>query len=129
MSRPANQINPSKGLYIKLGRSGSWEKECLECGILRFGYRETLFDAAVRGNWQTARRVSLEARGDEGTATRDVIQIRHFFEASQETTWITFYGGLLWWCFAKLGTKRHQDGKGSYRKTVSGWRNTDIHSG
>jgi hypothetical protein len=49
MSRPAKQINPSKGLYIKLGRSGSWEKECLECGILRFGHRETPFDAAVRG--------------------------------------------------------------------------------
>jgi hypothetical protein len=38
-------------------------------------------------------------RQDAGTATRDVIQIRHLFEA---------------------------DGKGSYRKTVEGWHSADI---
>ena len=82
MSNPAKGISPSKGLYIKLGRSGIWEKECLENGILRFGYKETPFDAAVSGYWETVRKVWLDARKDEGTATRDVIQIRHFFESN-----------------------------------------------
>jgi hypothetical protein len=118
-------INPSKGLYIKLGRSGSWEKECIETGILRFGYRETPFDAAVSGEWETVRKVWLDVRKDEGAATRDVVQIRHFFEAGEDTLWITFYGGLLWWCFARSGVKLHQDGKGSYRETVNGWNNSD----
>ena len=85
MSNPAKGISPSKGLYIKLGRSGIWEKECLENGILRFGYKETPFDAAVSGDWETVRKVWLDARKDEGTATRDVIQIRHFFEATADT--------------------------------------------
>jgi hypothetical protein len=129
MSKPAPKINPSKGLFIKLGRSGSWEKECLENGILRFGYKETPFDAAASGNWEAVRKVWLGYRKDEGTATRDVIQIRHFFEASQDMLWITFYGGFLWWCFAKPGVKQHQDGKGSYRTTVAGWKNTDILGG
>jgi hypothetical protein len=119
------QINPSKGLYIKLVRSGSWEKECIETGILRFGYRETPFDAAVSGEWETVRKIWLDVRKDEGAATRDVIQIRHFFEAGEDTLWITFYGGLLWWCFARSGVKLHQDGKGSYRETVDGWNNSD----
>jgi hypothetical protein len=120
-------INPSKGLYIKLGRSGSWEKECLENGILRFGYKETPFDSAVSGDWDAVRKVWLDLREDQGTATRDVIQIRHFFEAGDDTLWITFCGGFLWWCFAKPSVKLHQDGKGSYRNTVGGWNNTDIH--
>src|SRR5260370_28415024 len=70
MSKPNIKINPSKGLYIKLGRSGIWEKECLDSGILRFGYTETPFDAAVSGDWETVRKVWLDRRQDEGTATR-----------------------------------------------------------
>jgi hypothetical protein len=103
-----------------------WEKECLETGILRFGYKETPFAAAVSGDWDTVRKVWLAIREDEGTATRDVTQIRNFFEAAENVLWVTFYGSLLWWCFAKPGVKQHQDGQGSYRETVDGWRSTDI---
>jgi hypothetical protein len=126
MPGPYKSITASNALFIKLGRSGSWEKECLEKGILRFGYKETPFDAALAGDWKTVRRFWLEAREDEGTATRDVIQIRHFFAAGDETLWITFSGGFLWWAFAKPGVKQHRDRKGSYRETVDGWHNKDV---
>ena len=53
-------MNPSKGLYIKLGESGRWEKECLEHGILRFGYRQTPFEAAASGDWEKVRTVWLD---------------------------------------------------------------------
>ena len=80
MSNPAKGISPSKGLYIKLGRSGIWEKECLENGILRFGYKETPFDAAVSGDWETVRKVWLDAgrtRGQrQGTLFRSVISLK-----------------------------------------------------
>jgi hypothetical protein len=126
MSKLVAKMNPSKGLYIKLGESGRWEKECLEHGILRFGYRQTPFEAAASGDWEKVRTVWLDKRKDEGAATRDVNQIRNFFEAGEDTLWITFNGGFLWWCFAKPGVKQHQDEEGSYRKTVDGWHNTDI---
>jgi hypothetical protein len=129
MSKPAAKIEPSRAPYIKLGRSGSWEKECLENGILRFGYKETPFDAAVSGDWKTVHKHWLATRDDPGVATRDVNQIRYYFEAGEDTLWITFYDGRLWWCFAKAGVKQHQDGKGSYRDTVSGWHDTDIKGG
>lgn len=120
------EIRPSKALFIKLGRSGSWEQECLRRGILRFGYKETPFDAAASGDWEGVRRFWLKERGDEGVATRDVIQIRHFFAADDRAVWITFSGGVLWWCFAKPGVRKHEDGKGTYRETVDGWHNTDV---
>ena len=126
MPKPAAKIEPSRALYIKLGRSGTWEKECLENGILRFGYKETPFDAAVLGDWKTVHKHWLATREDPGAATRDVNQIRHYFEAGEDTLWITFSGGGLWWCFAKAGVKQHEDGEGSYRDTVSGWHDTDI---
>jgi hypothetical protein len=126
MAKHPATIKPPNALYIKLGRSGSWEKECIDKGILRFGYNETPFAAAVAGDWETVRQTWLALRKDAGTATRDVIQIRHFFEAVPETLWITFYGGLLWWCFAKPGVKKHADGKGSYRETVDGWHSADT---
>lgn len=126
MSNPPAKIEPSKALYIKLGRSGSWERECLENGILRFGYKETPFDAAVSGDWKTVHKTWLAKRDDPGVATRDVSQIRYYFEAGEDTLWITFHDGRLWWCFARAGVRQHQDGKGSYRETVSGWHDTDI---
>jgi hypothetical protein len=127
MPPSAQTINPAKGLYIKLGTSGRWEKECIDSGVLRFGYRETPFEAAVSGDWEAVRKVWLANRkNNEGVATSDVTQIRYFFEADEDTLWITFYGGFLWWCFAKAGVKIHKDGKGTYRETVDRWHNTDI---
>lgn len=129
MSEQRRRIEPTRALYIKLGHSGSWEKECLKNGILRFGYRETPFNAAVSGDWKSVYKFWSDWREDKGTAKRDVNQIRNYFEADKDTLWITFYDNLLWWCFAKEGVQQHPDGKGSYRETVDGWRNTDIYGG
>ena len=86
MPPSAQTINPAKGLYIKLGTSGSWEKESIDSGILRFGYRETPFEAAVSGDWEAVRKVWLANRkNNEGVATSDVTQIRYFFEADVDT--------------------------------------------
>ncbi len=126
MSAHTGLINPSKGLYIKLGTAGKWEKECLNGGTLRFGYGETPFEAATKGDWETVKKVWLEFRHDEGAATRDVIQIRNFFEADENTLWVTFQGGLLHWCFARPGVWVHESGDGSFRKTVDGWHSDDT---
>lgn len=126
MPKSQKAIAPARALYIKLGRAGSWENECLKNGILRFGYNETPFEAAQSGDWDTVWKAWKDMRGDAGTATRDLKQIQHFFEDGDDTIWITLSGGLLWWCFAKPGVQRHLDGKGSYRECVDGWRCTDI---
>ncbi len=120
------EIKAARALYIKLGWSGSWEKESLEDGIIRFGYKETDMCAALSGDWDVIHSFWASFRGDVGTATRDVTQIRNFFEATEEDLWITFSGGYLWWCFAKGLAEEHQDGHGRYRRTVNGWHNEDV---
>lgn len=120
------EISPLRALYIKLGKSGSWEDECIQKGIIRFGYKETPFESAISGDWDSVKDFWLSVRTTAGAATRDVNQIRNYFEADETVLWITFYAGRLWWCFAKTGVKQHSDGKGSYRETINGWSDKDI---
>ncbi len=120
--------NPTKALYIKLGRSGRWEKESLEKGVLRFGYSQTPYKEALEGNWGAVQKFWQDYRdGNLGTAKRDLKQIRYFFEEKDDVLWITFYGGTLWWCFLNPEIFEHSDGDGyRYRETVDGWHNTDV---
>ena len=126
MPSEVKKIAPKQALYIKLGKGGYWEEECLDKRILRFDYKETPFDAATSGDWDTVHAFWLKKRGDAGTATRDLNQIRYFFEVGPETLWITFSRGLLRWCFAKGPVKKHRDGGGSYRETIDGWYSTNL---
>jgi hypothetical protein len=46
-------IRPTRVRYIKLGEGGSWEKECLDKGIIRYGFgsaKGERFPYVFRGN-------------------------------------------------------------------------------
>ena len=94
------KVTASKAYYIKLGMSGEWEADCLKEGTLRFDYHQTSSEA-LRGDWQAVSNFWHEFRKDKGAATRDVNQIRIFFEADETTIFITFAFGLLHWCHPK----------------------------
>ncbi|HKJ60823.1 MAG TPA: hypothetical protein VKA94_02340, partial [Hyphomicrobiales bacterium] len=87
-------------LYIKLGDGGKWEQDCIEKGIIRFGYTQTS-EKALRGDWAGVRDYWSSQRKSQGAATRDLDQIKHFFESDESTIWITFHDRFLWWCRAK----------------------------
>lgn len=74
------KVTASKVYYIKLGMGGEWEAECLKEGTLRFDYHQTSSEV-LRGDWQAVSNFWHEFRNDKGAATRDVNQIRIFFEA------------------------------------------------
>jgi hypothetical protein len=111
--------------FIKLGAGGEWERECLELGALKFGYRETPHHLCVAGDWQGIKNIWVELRGDLGTATNDVRQIRTFYEATEEAIFITFAGGLLHWCHPTGPVDVLADGI-RIRKTVDGWHHTSA---
>ncbi|WOF43285.1 restriction endonuclease [Sphingopyxis indica] len=116
-------VSATNVYYIKLGRGGDWEAECIRDGILRFGYREAPHDLCAAGDWSGVWEVMMGVRGDPGAATRDVKQIRAFYESDESTIFITFVGGLLYWCrpsgeIELLADKSHRRG------TVDGWHNS-----
>ena len=118
-------VTASHLYYIKLGRGGDWEAESLRDGVLRFGYQEAPHDLCVRGDWQGVWEAMKTIRGDAGAATRDVNQIRAYYEADEHSIFITFVGGLLYWC-RPSGPVELLDDRSHRRQTAEGWRNTSV---
>lgn len=118
-------VKPSSALYIKLGRGGNWERECIEGGFLRIGFNEADHQACLQGDWETVRENFLAVGLTPGTASNHTTQVTNFYTASPETLWFTFYGGHLYWCFAQPRVYREEPGT-KVRKTTDGWRYTDI---
>lgn len=118
-------VTASHLYYIKLGRGGDWEAESLRDGVLRFGYREAPHDLCARGDWQGVWEAMKTIRGDAGAATRDVNQIQAYYEADEHSIFITFVGGLLYWC-RPSGPVELLDDRSHRRQTAEGWRNTSV---
>ncbi|CAN7770146.1 hypothetical protein LJR245_007491 [Rhizobium leguminosarum] len=118
-------VTASHLYYIKLGRGGDWEAESLRDGVLRFGYREAPHDLCARGDWQGVWEAMKAIRGDAGAATRDVNQIRAYYGADEHSIFVTFVGGLLYWC-RPTGPVELLDDCSHRRQTAEGWRNTSV---
>lgn len=120
------KINPSKALYIKLGSSGQWEHECIhETQSLRLGYIEVDHNICLRGERDKVAEQCKPFRSDAGAITRDVNQIRKFYEAGEDVLWVTFHANMLWWCFSRPEVTQLPD-KTKIRPVVGEWKCTDI---
>ena len=121
-----NKINPKNAYYVKLGRNGEWEKDCLEVSqTIKIGYREVPDKFCRQGNWDEVQKVMQNIRDDTGTATRDKNQVRTFYEASEQDLWITFFGDRLYWCFSKPDVSVLPD-KSKSRPVIGKWSSSDI---
>ncbi|MDQ3397572.1 MAG: hypothetical protein M3511_07345 [Deinococcota bacterium] len=118
-------IEPSQVLYIKLGRSGSWEEDCIANGTLRLGYRETPHELCLTKQWDEVQNVQETIRKNKGTATSDKNQLRNFYEADERVLWVTFWKGSLWWCFSKPEVTQLEDAS-KVRPVIGAWSNRDI---
>lgn len=120
------KISPSEALYIKLGSSGEWEHQCVrETQTLRLGYSEVDHDICLRREWDKVKKQCKSFRSDEAAATRDVHQIRKFYEAGEGVLWVTFYANKLWWCFSKPEVTQLEDQTKS-RPVIGKWQCTNI---
>ena len=108
--------------YIKLGDSGKWERYCIEeTQALRLGYESPHHRDSLNGDWDTVREFWLSARnGSKGAASRDVNQIRDFYELSESDIWITFYQRRLYWCHAHKEVHELEDGSRT-RNVIGSW--------
>ena len=128
-SNKSENIAPKTVRYIKLGRNGGWEKECLKKGIIRFGFGSASaerYPLALAGKWKKLTRSFVSSGKNKGTATRFTNETLLFFKDNGSTLWITFVGECLYWGFVEATPpKRHSDGNGVWRKIAGGWSCTD----
>lgn len=108
--------------YIKLGDGGKWELYCIEEEqVLRLGYESPHHQESLDGDWDTVRNFWLSARkGNNGAASRDLNQIRDFYELSEADIWITFYRRKMYWCHAHKEIYELEDGS-RIRKVIGSW--------
>lgn len=119
-------IKPKEVLYIKLGRGGGWEEDCILGGFLRLGFREASHDFCLAGKWDKVQKQWEKSGKSKGVATNFTNQIRQFYEADKDVLWVTFWKGALWWCYSQPDIVQLED-KTKTRHTVSGgWNCKDI---
>ena len=111
--------------FIKLGARGIWEQECIEGGYLRLGYRATPPELCEQGRWEEVRDEWTRFRGDRGTGTRDMNQIRTFYEANETTLFVTFWRDRLCWC-RPAGPVSVLGDRTKTRGTVDGWHDRSL---
>lgn len=113
--------------YIKLGRKGKWEKSCLGAdNSIRLGYESPYHVDCVNGNWDPVKQFWINKRKgkDSGAATRDLNQIKDFYQLKKNDVWITFYKRKMYWCHAEEKVTQLSDGSRE-RKVIGKWKNTD----
>ena len=119
-------INPEKVRFIKLGKEGGLELRCLNEGIVWLGYKSPYHQDCLAGNWSDVRSFWLSARqGNEGAATRDINQIRDFYELKESDVWITFFKKKMYWCRA-FSEVIELDDKSRIRRVIGAWSSTDL---
>jgi hypothetical protein len=125
------KISPTRVRYIKLGEAGSWEKECLEKGIIRIGFgsaQSERFELCQSGRWNDLSESFIVSGKDKGTATRFTNELRFFFEDEGSMLWITFMGERLYWgMVGRTKPAPHADAHGVWRPIRGGWQCTDLH--
>lgn len=121
------KITPKKVLFIKLGKGGEYEKECIEKkSNLRLDYRETDHNLCLKGKWEDVHKSFIKIpETKDYVASSHTHQIRQFYEENSETLWITFYANKLWWCFAKQDIKLLPD-KTKIRSAIGKWSDKDV---
>ncbi len=125
-------IRPKEVRYIKLGKKGGYEKECLDRGIMRLGFQFISHEAALAGDREAMQAAAFARRGKKGSATGDVRQVTSFHELGEDCLWITFVHDRLYWGLAApevVWVSAEDDPAGTgyrYRNIPEGWRSTDI---
>jgi hypothetical protein len=120
-------IAPEKIRFIKLGKNGEWEDSCISDNTIRLGYQSPHHNECVNGNWDSVQQYWLNLRkGNAGVATRDLNQIRDFYDLSETDVWITFFNRKLYWCRTFRKIIERPDDKSRVRQVIGSWSSSDI---
>ena len=120
-----SRVEASKAYFIKLGREGRWEDDCLREGILRIGYAQVPHLICLQGDWEAVRQFLKNEQFYPGVPQFHATQIRIFYEAREDTVFITFAHGCMHWCQPSGPVEVLPNGE-RQRGTVAGWNSANI---
>ena len=113
-------------LFIKLGRKGGYEEDSIENNVIRLSYDTVDHELCVSKAWDKVKEYFMDVeKKSKKVASFHTNQIKHFYEAGENTLWITFYKNKLWWCFSKPEIKLLKD-KTKTRQVIGKWSDENI---
>jgi len=121
------KIKTTKVLFIKLGKKGEYEDECIDKGYIKLGFNEINHDDCLDKKWDKVREYYQSEDREPYVISSFVNQIRQFYFEPKTTLWITFYKNKMWWCFADEEVELLSDGT-KIRRAINGWNDKDISS-
>lgn len=117
------EIEFDNAYFIKLGRSGLWEKDSIETGKMRIGWRGQTIEDINNKRWgiieKQLRTGGQKRQRDQGTITRDFNALKIIAESSSKDVWITFYQNKMWW--ARLHGPVEEDKISKFRRVSGEW--------
>lgn len=125
---PSDRIQATGVRFIKLGKGGEWERECIEgeSSCIRLGFISHQHSECLAGNWRAVSDYwSAAGRKVPGKATEIANQVKTFYTADEQTLWITFHKRKLYWCFASSKVEELSDGT-RVRPTINRWSSQDV---
>jgi len=118
-------------LYIKLGEGGCWEKDSIENGKIRIGWKNIPLDLIKNNEWDKIRKLHDDEHKDQpnkkGVATTDFNALQKIIRADDRTVFITFFSGKMYWCVAKNGSI-NEDSISKYVETEINWSDKSINA-
>lgn len=124
-----SEIKTTSAYFIKLGRGGKWEEECiLRDNTIKLGFNNPLHSECLAGEWHKICEYWIRQGKKKGKATETTNQIKAFYESDDDDTlWITFFRRRLYWCFAEKKVTQLSDGT-RIRRVKDKWSYRDIQS-
>ena len=119
------KIEATKILFIKLGKGGEFEGECIDNGYLKIDFREVNHGNCTNQKWDKVREYYKKQNREPYVISSFIKQLKQFYFEPETTLWITFYKNKMWWCFANKEVKLFSDGI-KIRRAVNGWSDQDI---
>lgn len=114
--------------FIKLGRKGEWEQDCIEGPepCIRLGFRTGHHKESLAGQWKVLTDHWRTTEGRSlGKVTEFLSQVKAFYTLDESTTWITFYKRKLFWCRSHAEVTELEDGS-RIRRVIGAWSSTDC---
>jgi hypothetical protein len=120
-------IEFSSAFYIKLGRGGVWEEECIKTGKLRLGWAQQCVEDINARRWEVIERQLRVEHEDKrsSVATNDLNALRSIVDSSLDDVWITFHQAKLWWTCLVTGVVE-QDSVSKFRQTALPWSDRAV---
>lgn len=137
ISAHADHSSYSQARYLKLGAGNSaTDRRCIDesQAYIGFGTDDSeLFELASKGLWeefwksQYERDTAGSERARKQRATSATNQVRAFFQAGEETLWITFFGGYMYYAHFSSESKPviSKELKGCTRAVEGKWIHKD----